>query len=196
MIASGRKLSYGSALLAVLLLGGCAGAPVIGTADTAPTYDRTLLQSASSGGNELRVDVEGDPFGAGAVATANATVSAMQGNMMGIPARFSLDPASELTPPTRVVVYYNPRNMRQSESLCAPGGPVAGGRSEDGKLRVVSAWCQTNFQMSSASGHVSDATGLDSAAFKDLVAQMTFAMFPPKDINQKTGDRDACTPPC
>jgi hypothetical protein len=173
MIASGRKLSYGSALLAVLLLGGCAGAPVIGTADTAPTYDRTLLQSASSGGNELRVDVEGDPFGAGAVATANATVSAMQGNMMGIP-----------------------RNMRQSESLCAPGGPVAGGRSEDGKLRVVSAWCQTNFQMSSASGHVSDATGLDSAAFKDLVAQMTFAMFPPKDINQKTGDRDACTPPC
>lgn len=196
MIKSGRVSGFAVALGTVLLLGSCAGAPVVGTADTAPGYDRTLLASASSGANELRVVVRGDPFGAGEAATADATVAAMQGNVIGIPARFSLDPAQELTPVSRVVVYYNPRNMRNGESICAPDGPVAGGRSEAGKLRVTAAWCQTNFRMSSVTGHVSEATGLDSAAFKDLIRQMTFSLFPPKDINQKSGNRNNCAPPC
>ena len=176
-------------------LAACAGAPIVGMADTAPTYDRNELAAVSSGGNELRVVVQGDPFGAGEAATADATVAAMQGNVIGIPVRFALDPKQESSPPTRVVVYFNPRNMRGSESICAPNGAVAGGRSTDGKLSVTAAWCQSNFKKSSVSGRVSEATSLNSEAFRKLIAQTTLSLFPLKDINDRS-NRDGCAPPC
>lgn len=196
MNVSRQQATIAAALLAAGGLAACAGAPMVGKADTAPTYDRTELAAVSSGVNELRVVVQGDPFGAGEAATADATVAAMQGNVIGIPARFAVDPAQESSPPTRVVVYFNPRNMRNSESICAPDGPVAGGRSTDGTLRVRAAWCQTNFMKSSVSGRIGDANGLDSEAFRKLMSQTTLALFPPKDLNKKMGDRDSCAPPC
>ena len=190
-----RGLPTALALAAAAWLAGCANAVIVGQADTAPGYSLTELAAAGSGENELRVIVDGDPFGAGAAATGTATVAAMQGNVIGTPVKFALDPVRERRPPTRVMVYFNPRNMVGGESICAPNGAVSGAAGAGGELRVIAAWCQTDFKISSVSGRTNGVTGLNSPKFRALLAGVTQSLFPQRDeLRMRRGD--GCQPPC
>lgn len=127
---------------AALSLGACAqNAVTVGVPHIDSAYSPLELSAYGSGGNELRVEVHGDPFGAGEAATAQATVAAMQGRVFGTPVTFSLNPRQERKPLSRVVVYFNPRQLIGNEGLCSPNSPITTGPTRDGVVRMAAAWC-------------------------------------------------------
>jgi hypothetical protein len=190
-IRSVRAVVAAGALLAVA---GCADAMQVGVPDIAHQYSPLELSAYGSGGNELRVEVHGDPFGAGPAATAAATVAAMQGNVFGTPVAFALAPVRERRPPSRVVVYFNPRQLVGAEGLCNPATPITTAPADGGPLRVVAAWCQTNFSLTENSARANGIGGLDSPKFRALVGQLTTSLFPPRNPHIET--RRGCPPFC
>jgi hypothetical protein len=192
-----RLFSPVAALLAALAfsVSGCAEVSVVGGVDIAKNYQPEELRRYGSGGNELRVEVHGDPFGSGSQATARATVDAMQGQNIGNPVTFALDPAQEAKPPSKVVIYFNPRGLVGSETWCDPREPITIAPAGSGSLRVNGAWCQSNYVISSASARIGSAGGLESQAFRGVVGELTRALFPPVNPHRDT-DRRFCFPRC
>ncbi len=128
-----------AAIAAVAALAGCENPVIVTGVDISHNYSPLELSRHGSGGNELRVVVAGDPFGDGADNTAFSVVDAMQGNTIGTPVTFAIEPKQEARPPSRVVLFLNPRPLVGAETLCAPGSPVSTARSRDGKVKVSGA---------------------------------------------------------
>ena len=168
------------------LLAGCENPVIVSGVDVANTYSPDELRRYGSGGNALRVDVAGDPFGDGAEATADAVVAAMQGRNIGPTVAFARAPTQEAQPPSRVVMFVNPRRLVGAETLCDPRGPITTQASTDSAVRLTGAWCQSNFVLSRASAHVEEADGLASERFQALVSQLTIALFPPKNPHDRS----------
>ena len=190
-----RMLPMLAGIAIVAGLAGCENAVVVSGVDIAQGYSTDDLRRYGSGGNELRVDVVGDPFGDGANNTEVAVVNAMQGMTIGVPIAFAVEPKQEGSPPSRVVLFVNPRRLVGAESLCNPASPVTTNRSTDGKVRVSGAWCQSDFVMSSANARVADADSLASENFQAMIAQLTIAMFPAQSPHYRSGFR-LCQPFC
>ena len=133
--------------------------------------------------------------GAGNNATAAAVVDAMQGNTLGTPVTFALEPAQEARPPSQVVIYLNPRQLVGAETLCNPASPITTTPSAGGKVVVNGAWCQTSFVITRAAARVGGADGLASERFRSLIGQLTIALFPPRNPHDDTR-RGPCLPFC
>ncbi|MEK9662538.1 MAG: hypothetical protein VW644_12525 [Alphaproteobacteria bacterium] len=184
-----------AAAAAVLLLVGCDNPVSVSKVEIAHNYLPEEALRYASGGNELRVVVAGDPFGAGADANADAAVAAMQGQNIGPPLAFALDPSQEAQPPARVVLVFNGRQLVGGQNLCATRDPVETARSTDGVVVVSGAWCQSNYLLSAATARVEEADGLGSEPFEALMGQLTIALFPPENPHHKSFRRP-CPPFC
>lgn len=181
---------------AVIALGltGCGNGVVVSNVDISQGYSTLELARYGTGGNELRVDVSGDPFGDGDVNAALAVVDAMKGRRLGQPIAFAVEPEQEAQPPSRVVLFINGRRLVGSETLCDPQSPITTSRTEGGAVRISGAWCQTNFVITSVDARVGAADSLSSEAFQALMTQFTIALFPPQNAHR--AGRGRCGPLC
>lgn len=193
MMRSGLRVVPVLAALA-LALTACENPVLVGNVDIARNYDPAELRRYGSGGNELRVEVHGDPFGAGAATTAMTTVAAMQGNTIGNLVTFAVEPGQEAKPPSRVVLYFNPRGLIGGETLCEPRTPITTSPGAN-PLRVSGAWCQSNYVITRADAHVGGVDSLASEPFRALIGQLTIALFPPERPREDS-DQRLCLPNC
>lgn len=178
-----------------LLLAACENPVIVSNVDISSNYLPEELRRYGGGGNALRVVVVGDPFGEGAVITAASAVAAMQGQNIGPPVLFALEPKQEAQPPSRVVLFFNARRLVGGETLCDPREPITTQQGRDGAVRVSAAWCQSNYVLSRADARVEKADGPASEPFRALIGQLTVALFPPNNPHTQMR-RLPCPPLC
>jgi len=158
-------------LLALPLLAGCLGGPVVGPT----TLDRyTSFDGSRFVGNGQLVLV-GTAFGAATPEVAALAAAKIAEGAMSR-AEFRLKPKGpeDAEANNRVVVVIGGGN---GAGLCG-GTPPVGGRFEGGDLRVAAAACSGSTRLSSTSGSVSGVTGPDDPRLARLFSQLGSELFP------------------
>jgi hypothetical protein len=172
-------------LAAMLALAGCAGqvrTVTYGFPQTTSTA-RLYLQDAAAGGPVL-LEVRDNPF-RDDVATPFAL--AASNSVIGIPVRFTADPAQAARPEFRVVVQFNPGSLGAAD-ICGPARRPGGTGPTVGELTALVAFCH-QFQPVLALQAVAPATDrADSPAIRDLAQQSMLRMFAPEADDRN--DRD------
>lgn len=170
----------GLPLLAAAALAACDASTVISKVDISHNYSPLSLGKFHGDDNALRVVVYGSPFGDPAGDVADAAVAAMQGRNGGPRVTFSTAPAPPPNPRARVMLALNPTDVRDSMALCKlpPNAKPGTAPSQDGRLRILAAYCQGDYPVSEATGRGKDITSLNSPNFQSLVAGLTRTLFP------------------
>ncbi|MGM0584896.1 MAG: hypothetical protein ACQEUZ_09635 [Pseudomonadota bacterium] len=167
-----RALRHPAALLAAVLVAGCAGVPG-GTIVHSPLYKgRYDPHQVGAFGPSMPVQVVGQPpDGSDAEAVAGA---------MRLPARFRPTPleASEgATRGPRLVVVFNP-----SGRLHYCDAPRSGGRSGlEGRMRVGLAYCNGEIEYTSVVLESRESAGPGDPAFTGVMLQGLQALLPPRN---------------
>jgi hypothetical protein len=181
-----------SAVLVVsAVLSACVSERVTANAPSSMYTPGEAVYAASD--RDLRVVVLGNPFGMDPQDFGRLVTDNMQGRISGVQTRFTTAPGQTARPDYSVVLAFNPAETMVSSTLCSgqpiptkpPGGPIV----------VQGAFCRgTGFlgligqqgfigilgggALTTASGWLDNPRGPDDPAFRALVSDMTFALFP------------------
>lgn len=161
-------------------LAACAGnQTLIASNDISQAYDEQQIGFATQDGRSIPVVIAGNPFDTSRAALDAAVTGAMNGSNFGPAVTFAVDPAKPATQNSRVVMAFNPAGTPLSGSLClaVPQSRAASGAD----LRVAAAYCQGSQPMTEATGSIGNVNGPDSPNFRALTAQLTQALFPPRN---------------
>jgi len=161
-------------LAALVLLAGCAGAPVVRPA----TIDSYVPQYAASMSQLELIGTAAGPGGTEQLA-AVAAKGVAQGSMAG--PEFTLLPRGPEDPQRsrRVVVVIGGGD---GGTLCA-APPQRGGEFKGGSLTVAAAACDGASRLTSTSGSVSGVGGVDDPAVAHLFRQIGAELFPMRNPN-------------
>ena len=158
-------------------LAGCA-VTIVGR-DEVTHQDRPWeVGAVGGGGNQLRVEVTGNPFDMADDEFANTVLGQIEGKVGWVNIDFSLNPTKEYVPKHRVVLLFSPEGASPRLLCNTRIGHDATKATLPANVRVFGAFCRGGFALSYASGRVGDVEGPQSARLAALMAQMTMTLFP------------------
>jgi hypothetical protein len=161
------------AVLATCLALAACGERVVAD-EPAPAYTLQEVAYAASG-RDLSVVVQGNPFGGDPQAFGKALTDIMQGRLMGVDTNFTTTPGPTARPEYRVVLAFNVARNELNSALCGPALPT---RPPGGPIIVQGAFCRGGGPLSSATGWLDQPKSVQDPAFRDLIADMTYSLFP------------------
>lgn len=152
--------------------------------DPTPAY--TLQEVAyAAADRDLRVEIHGDPFGGDPRALEQAIPALMQNRILGVDTRFTTTPGPTALPGYRVVLVFNMAQTSLNSTLCR-SGPIA--TKPAGRPAVVQgAFCRGGGALTSATGWLDEPTTPDDPAFRHLIADMTYSLFPSRQADSCGG---------
>ena len=105
----------------------------------------------------------------------------MQGHNGGPRVTFSAAPAPPPNPRWRVILALNPTDLRDTNELCKLSTVPQTAASQDGRLRIMAAFCQGDYVATQATARGKAITALEAPNFSFLLAQLTHALFPSRN---------------
>ena len=142
-----------------------------------PSSAYTLSEVSYGAGNrDLRVVLHGDPFGLPPERFAEKVLPHMQNRVAGVKTNLTTTPNETARRYYKVVLAFNVAETMLNSSLCTdgpiptspPGGPIV----------VQGAFCRSGGALTSATGWLDRPQGPDDPDFRNLISDMTFALFP------------------
>ncbi|HYH40173.1 MAG TPA: hypothetical protein VD860_18280 [Azospirillum sp.] len=162
------------AVLSVCLALAACGERVVAD-EPSPAY--TLAEVAYAASNrDLRVVVQGNPFGGDPQAFGQVVTGMMQNRIMGVDTNFTTTPGPSARPDYRVVLAFNVARNELNSALCA--NPALPTKPPGGPIIVQGAFCRGGGPLSSATGWLDQPKSVQDPAFRDLIADMTYSLFP------------------
>lgn len=158
---------------AVCLAVGCAGPSVVQTS-VDPYTQIASLYDYGAGGRDLRLVVQGDPFGLPPGVVARAVEAAAEVGTQRQPTHLALAPGPTARPNFSVVLAFSAALTVDGDALCRGGGEQSAGTA--GRLRVVGAFCVSVRARTEAVGEV-NADGPADPRFVALIRQLLLALF-------------------
>jgi hypothetical protein len=169
-------LSRSGALVAVLAVTGCAGAPVIDDKYTDVSFAPQEYRAES----DLPVLVQGDPFSIPQTTFDQDVADAMQGTTFGTDTQFVPAPNGS-DEAYRVVMAFNSGGIADDLCKAAPvssSGPAPQGQAPTARVELSAALCRGERAISYADGSVATAGGPKGSDFRWGVSQFSIALFP------------------
>ncbi|MFQ5971245.1 MAG: hypothetical protein ACE5Q3_02870 [Alphaproteobacteria bacterium] len=178
----------GASIALALLAAGCG--VIVSNDDVTHQYLPQEVSTAGGSGNQIQVDVRGNPFAVPDRVLSEAVVSSMIGRVPGRRVDFALEPQQVYTPRHWVVMLFDPPDGARARRLCQtayePAERPVNGVTD---VKVLGAFCRRGFALSWATGRAKDVSGPESPRFDQLIAQMTKTLFP--RINRNL-EEDVC----
>ena len=172
------------ALSGSILVGGCAGAPVIYNQAVYTRYSPVEF-GVAAGRRDLRTVVHGDPFGMGEERFAEVAVAALNRHEpWPQPTNFALEPDESANPAYRVVLVFDEPGVSIIRLCQDPLSSVAPAAANDDTLHVAAAFCLRQGELTALKGRVSGVETVDDPGFHSLLGQVVIALFPPSDPKQ------------
>lgn len=173
-----------------ILVAGCGGGAVVLTRQAvSPAYTSGEFAYAAAG-RDLRVAIVGNPFDGDRAAFERSVTDAMQGEHWGQRTRFTVDPGADARDIYRVVMLFNPAANLPGHTLCRTEPDTPGPDTDtEGRLGVYAAFCRSDKLLTRVRGTIEGAAGPDDPLFRDLIGQVTNALFP---LRQRHDDEDRC----
>ncbi|WP_448204762.1 hypothetical protein [Azospirillum sp. sgz302134] len=140
-----------------------------------PAYTASEVAYAAAD-RDLRVVIQGNPFGMDAQSFGQLVTDNMQNRVIGVRTNFTTTPNATARPDYRVVLAFNPAQTTLNSYLCS-GQPIAT-LPPGGPIVVQGAFCRGGGPLSSATGWLDRPQGPADPDFKALISDMTFALFP------------------
>ncbi|QQP91420.1 hypothetical protein IGS68_09530 [Skermanella sp. TT6] len=169
---------------AVLLLAGCGGSRVV--SDTPSTAYSPLEFSAAAGGRDLMTEVVGNPFGMDRAAFGTSVTDLMQNQHFGPATRFTTTPGDSADPRYKVVMVFNPAENVANPQICG-GRPIATDDRPGQPIRLQAAFCRGG-TLTSTNGWAPALSSPQDPAFRSLISDATFSLFPVRDPNRGGDD--------
>lgn len=152
----------------------CSNERVVADLPTAAYTAGEVAYAASD--RDLRVVIHGNPFGTDPQSFGQLVTSNMQNRILGVRTNFTTTPNQTARPDYRVVFAFNPAQTMLNSALCGtqaiptspPGGPIV----------LQGAFCRSGGALTSATGWLDRPTGPADPDFRQLISDMTFALFP------------------
>lgn len=159
--------------------------------ETDSAYDSGEMAYAGAG-RDLLVVIYGNPFDGDTAEFQNAVTGAMQGRNWGQRMNFTTTPGPEARTLYKVVLLFGPPVDLMAQKLCSePAGALSAKPAPGGGIDVLGAFCRSDKSLTEIKGHIESAPGHDDPAFRELVGQVTQALFPPG----RRDDDDDCRRP-
>lgn len=159
--------------------------------ETDSAYDSGEMAYAGAG-RDLLVVIYGNPFDGDTAEFQNAVTGAMQGRNWGQRMNFTTTPGPEARLTYKVVLLFDPPVDLMAQKLCSePAGALSAKPAPGGGIDVLGAFCRSDKSLTEIKGHIESAPGHDDPAFRELVGQVTQALFPPG----RRDDDDDCRRP-
>lgn len=176
-------------LLAATALAACTGVTV-SRVDHAVQYDALEAGAAGGGDRQMQVVVLGNPFDTPQAQLNRSVIAAMQQSSFAVPINFALDPANpDPGRPYRVVMAFNPAALRDPGKLCAADEGLETGKSGDGNITLMAAFCSTDSYLSHGIARAGEVGGAGSETFDEMIFQLTASLFPGRNPHdQSAGD--------
>jgi hypothetical protein len=175
--------------LLALALAACAteGWTVVQPTDTVGTYNLGILNYTASRGGML-TRVVGNPFDGPKDEFDRAVVGIAANSHFGQHQPFFTEPPEGYSSPYKVVFLFNPARNASTLALCRdPNQPR--GEQKPGQLRLTAVFCLGEKRLTSTTGYVSGAKNPKDRAFRDLVSQVSLALFPALKPDERDCDR-------
>jgi hypothetical protein len=147
--------------------------------EVSPAYTAAEVAYAASD-RDLRVIIHGNPVGGSPQAFARTVTDAMQNKIMGVRSNFTTTPNETARRDYAVVLAFNPAETMLNSALCR-GGAIPT-RPPGGTLIVQSAFCRSGGALTSATGWLDEPRGIDDPGLRDLIAGLTFSLFPTRRV--------------
>jgi hypothetical protein len=190
-----RKQTVLTAFATIAPMSCSASGVTVSRIDYADQYVPAEASAAGGGDHQMKLVVWGNPFDVPQAALSDAVVGGIQGKTFGVPINFALEPANpDPSRPWRVVIAFNPEGMRDPARLCTLDGPPQTARNTGAPLTVMGAFCTTDSHLTHAVARSRAATGIDTPEFEALLSQLTLALFPDDNPNNRP-DGDVSVPP-
>ncbi|HEY0833280.1 MAG TPA: hypothetical protein VGE72_05160 [Azospirillum sp.] len=167
------------ALLALLPVLAACGRERVVADEISPAYTAAEVAYAASD-RDLRVVIHGNPLGGSPQAFARTVTDAMQNKIIGVRTNFTTTPNASARPDYAVVLAFNPAETMLNSALCRGGGIPT--KPVGGTLIVQSAFCRAGGALTSATGWLDEPRGLDDPALRELIAGLTFSLFPSRRV--------------
>lgn len=177
-----RMIGLAAAACLPLALGAC-GTRVVADEPTA-VYSRSEV-GYGFGDRDARVRVIGNPFPVPKPVLERTVTDAMQNKALGIRTHFTTTPDDTARPDYWVVMAFNPARDVLAARLCG-AETLATAPPDGGPVVVEAAVCRPG-AMTSATGWIDEVTGVDDPRFRQLIGDLTFALFP---IRRTQDDND------
>ena len=173
----------GLAVLALLALAGCAGAPLI-----VPYYDGSYMLGEERGaGNVMPVILRGNPFAIPQAEFDADVTNAMEGWAWYVPLTFTT--SGNPNAAYRVVMVFNPPAV-PDYTYCLRPMPVQavfGTKPGTARTPLTAVFCRGDTVLASASGSIGSAEGPRSANFRWGIGHFTQTLFPASNPEAETG---------
>jgi len=164
---------------AALALAACAGGAVrLSHQEAASTYAPGEFAWAAAG-RDLWVVIAGNPFGGDATAFEVAVLAAMQGRHWGQRTTFTTAPGADARIRYRTVLLFDPPVSLNGAQLCREPPSALPSVSDGDGIVLFAAFCHGKRLRTQVKGRIAQAAGSDDPAFRELVGQVTNALFPP-----------------
>jgi hypothetical protein len=162
-----------------LMLGACSGSRVV--SDNVSTAYSPLEFSAAASGRDLATEVYGNPFPIDQTSFDQTVTDLMQGKHFGPPTHFTTTPNDSANRRYKVVMVFNPSENIVNTQICS-GGPIATNKQPGQPIRLQAAFCRGG-TLTSTNGWAPALTSPQDTAFRSLISDTTFELFPLRDPN-------------
>jgi hypothetical protein len=164
------------------LAGACAPNAVTVTSQIEPAYDFRNFTSYHQN-RDTKVEIRGSMFGADAQSFARAVTESMRGQTPGVPTNFTTNPGPSAERNLKVVLAFN---ATLSPTRICDDGILAAARGDGTTLQA--AWCFGDRLDSYVVARAGAINGINDPAFRDLVAEATRELFPPRQDRETIMD--------
>ena len=174
------RFATAASLAMALMLGACSGSRVV--SDNVSTAYSPLEFSAAAGGRDLATEVYGNPFPMDQTSFDQTVTDLMQGKHFGPPTHFTTTPDASANRLYKVVMVFNPAENIVNTRICG-GGPIATDNQPGQPIRLQAAFCRGG-TLTSTNGWAPAVASPQEPAFRDLITDTTFELFPLRDPNR------------
>ena len=173
------RFATAASLVMASVLSACSGSRVV--SDNVSTAYSPLEFSAAAGGRDLATEVYGNPFPIDQISFDQTVTDLMQGKHFGPPTHFTTTPGESANRRYKVVMVFNPAENIANPQICS-GGPIATDRQPGQPIRLQAAFCGGGTRTSTTVGAPA-VTSPQDPAFRSLITDTTFELFPLRDPN-------------
>jgi hypothetical protein len=166
-------------VVCALALVACAGQSTIYNDQIGPAY-RPYLYGYGAGRRDLTTVILGNPFDIGQGELDTKLVTMLNESPTFVqPTNFTTTPGPSARPEFRAVILLNRAIVLPNQVCRSPKQvPVADLGST---LRVSATFCQRGGYLSTVTGELQDANGIDDPRLRTMIRQMVPLLFPPVD---------------
>jgi hypothetical protein len=169
-----------------MVLAACETMVIVGEPVMNLNYTVDDFEYASRNG-EIRTRIGDDPFGGPHAAFSEQVTKFMYGANFGVDVVFTPSPRGKGSGRHHVVMLFNSPISTDERDLCgADARPPT--LLPTNTLRLISVFCYEDEMLSTADGRIFGVENLQEPRFRDLVRQVTLALFPGNDDLEVGGD--------